>query len=164
MLLVLVATTGGCAMHNYDFDALSDLDGSTRGARFKQDLEGAMGEGDHEELFDIKVFPLAHTHLSVFTEERDHGIEEGYLEAKIDAYLPLFGIVDASFTRYDDDGQISEHHEHYSFLWGLFSSHLERVDTRLGLPRSFACRGARKVGCRRFPCVAWNTDHDDDHP
>lgn len=133
MLLLLAVTSGGCATRNYDFDAMSGVDGSARAIRLTKDLALEIAEGDHEELYDVKMIPLAHTHLNVFSESTDQGIEEGYVEADIDAYLPLFSIINAKITRYDGDRRLAEHHEFHSFLWGLYSSHLERVDTRLGM-------------------------------
>lgn len=135
--IVALALTGalcaGCAASNYDFHELSSIDGPARGARLSEDLLREQRDGTHDELYDIDVLPLARTHLSVFAESDDEGVPDGYVEADIDAYLPLFGIVDATVNRYDDERSLYEHHEFKSYLWGLFQTHREQVDTKHGL-------------------------------
>ncbi len=92
-----------------------------------------MEEGNQQDLYDIDVIPLARTHLHVFSEEDDESLPEGFVEADIDAYLPLFGIIDATVNRYDSDRRMYESHQFNSYLWGLFQTHREQVDTTVGL-------------------------------
>lgn len=131
--LLFAASFGSCSTANYDFDGLSELHGSPRAERLTSDLLQERQGGEHQDLYDVKMIPLVHTRLNVFTEESDEDSPGGYVEADIEAYLPLFGIVNAAVTRYDDERNMSEHHEFDSYLWGMFQSHREKVDTRLGL-------------------------------
>ncbi len=128
--LLVASTVPGCALSNYDFDAMTEVADT---ARVTQLYEGLAAEGESGELYDIGVIPLARTHLTVFAESDDEDAPEGFVETEIDAYLPFFGFVDASVTRYDRDCKRYEHQEWDSFFWGLFQSHREQFDTRAGL-------------------------------
>ena len=132
-LVLTAAICAGCAASNYDFEVLSELGGDSRGARLSEDLVLEGGDGNSRGLYDMDVIPLAHTHLNVFSEADEEGIPDGFVEADIDAYLPLFGFVDATIKRYDSDRQLYEHHEFNSYLWGLFQRHREQLDTKVGL-------------------------------
>lgn len=132
-LILVAATCAGCVASNYDFDALSEVRGHSRGARLSEDLVLEKEDGGHEDLFDLDMIPLARTHLNVFSEADDEGIPDGFVEADFDAYLPLFGFVDATVNRYDSDRRLYERHEFNSYLWGLFQTHREEVDTKVGL-------------------------------
>lgn len=141
VFLLFLATLGGCSTSNYAFDAVSETSGPLRAKRLIDDLSQEQKEGEDQELYDFEMFPLVYTHLKVFAESDDKGISEGFVEADIDSYLPLFGIVDAAVTRYDSERRVSEHHEFHSYLWGIFQSHRELVDTRIGM---------RETRVRRF--------------
>ncbi len=132
-LILVTATCFGCATSNYDFDVLTDLKGHARGARLTDDLLHEQEGEKHEELYDVSVIPLARTQLNVFAESDDEGFPDGFVEADIDAYLPLFGFVDATINRYDSDRRMYERHDFNSYLWGLFQTHKEQIDTNAGL-------------------------------
>lgn len=132
-LILITVACAGCVTSNYDFAALSEVGGHARGARLWQALVLEQEDGHHEELYDIDMIPLVRTHLNVFAESDDEGLPPGFVEADIDAWLPLFGIVDGTVDRYDSDRQRFEHHEFSSWLWGLFQTHREQVDTTVGL-------------------------------
>lgn len=130
---LLAATCAGCAASNYDFDAHSDASDHSRVARLSEDWVQEQDGGKDEGLYDVKVLPLAHTSLHVFTEADEEGIPEGFVEADIDAYLPLFGFLDVSIRRYDSDRKMYEQQEYNSYLWGLFQTHRELIGTEVGL-------------------------------
>ena len=133
----LFAMTGvafaSCAATNYDFAALADESAPSRVNRLSQDLVLEQEDGKHDELYDIAMIPLARTHLNVFTESDDKGIPDGFLEADVNAYLPLFSFVNAKIRRYDTDRRMYESHRYKSYLWGLFQVHREQIDTTVGL-------------------------------
>ena len=135
VLGVLLAGTvwTGCAASNYDFDALNELRATPRGSHLTRGLEREREEGEAQELFALDVVPLARTRLNVFAASKDEGIPAGYVEADVDAYLPLFGIVDATIQRYDEDSRWYERHDVRSYLWGLWQSHKEQIDTQNGV-------------------------------
>ena len=141
VLLLAVAALSACATSNYDFDELSGVSGHARATHLGEALVQETERGRGGELYDMSMVPLARTHLNLFAEADEEGIPSGFVEADIDAYLPLFGFVDASVTRYDSDLELYEDHEFDSYLWGLFQSHRERVVTNLGL---------RETRTRRF--------------
>lgn len=131
--LLLAATYSGCATSNYDFDALADVSGQSRVARMSEDWLLKNNGKEDKGLYDIHVIPLAHTRLSVFAEADDEGIPEGFVEADIDAYLPLFGFLDVMIRRYDSDRRMYEQQEYSSYCWGLFQTHRELIDTAVGM-------------------------------
>lgn len=133
--LLLAATCFGCATSNYDFDALSDESNDYRIARLSEDWT-LKSEGANEEdkgLYEVRVLPLTHTSLKVFTESDEDGIPEGFVEADINACLPLFGFLDVSIKRFDSDFKMYEQQEYNSYFWGLFQLHRERIETEVGL-------------------------------
>ena len=138
---LLVVVHSGCATSNYDFDALSELGDQPRVARLSEawllESDGESAEG----LYDVDVIPLAHTSLNVFAKADDEGIPEGFVEADIDAYLPFFGFLDLSIKRYDSAHRMYEQQEYNSYLWGLFQTQRELIDTSVG---------TREVKRRRF--------------
>jgi hypothetical protein len=130
---LVAATCAGCATSNYDFDALSDASDDSRVERLSRDWDVENEGGKDDGLYDISVLPLAHTSLNVFAESDEEGIPEGFVEADIDAYLPLFGILDVCIKRYDNDRRMYEQQDYNSYLWGLFQTHRELIDTEVGL-------------------------------
>ncbi len=130
---LLAATCAGCATSNYDFAALSEASDDYRGERLSRDWEVENEDGKDDGLYDVSVFPLVHTSLNVFTEPDEEGIPNGFVEADIDAYLPLFGILDVCIKRYDTDRKMYEQQEYNSYLWGLLQTHRELIDTEVGL-------------------------------
>ncbi len=151
LLLMLVTIFGSCAAQNYNFDGIAAISGSPRVDRLVHDLGHQQGEKHPQDLFDLSMIPLAHTHLQVFSESSDEGISGSFVEANVDAYLPLFGVIQAKVTRYDSFRNLSEHHEYNSYLWGLFQSHREKVDTRLGMRESKERRFLWFFGWRSTP-------------
>lgn len=123
----------GCAASNYNFEELSEVRGPARAEHLRDAsaLEQERGEGG--ELYDIEVTPLLHSHLKVFAPNDDEDVPQGFIETDIAAYLPLFGFVDATIRRYDEDYQMYEHNEYDSYLWGLFQTHREQIATLEGL-------------------------------
>lgn len=138
-------------MSNYDFSALSKVRGESRVARLSEDLKLEKEGGRDRDLYNIDMIPLARTRLKVFSEADDEGIPDGFVEADIDAYLPLFGFVDGTVTRYDRDRRMYEHHEFTSYLWGLFQLHREQVDTMVGLREKKTGRLLWVFGWRSSP-------------
>lgn len=130
---LIAAALASCASSNYDFGVHSDVGLHSRASDLAEDLALERQVGSEEELYDVSVVPLAHSHLSVFAEVTDPDEPPGYVEADIDAYLPLFGIVDATVSRYSPDHRVYEHHEYDSYFWGLFQTHRELIDTQVGL-------------------------------
>ncbi len=120
-------------MSNYDFDALSETSGHARADHLSQALVLEKEKGQDEELYDINIVPLVRSHVNVFDEADEEGIPDGFVEMDIDAYLPLFGFVDATVERSDSDRKVYERHDYNSYLWGLFQAHREQVDTKVGL-------------------------------
>ena len=137
-LLLLLPMLGACATSNYAFEDIATLKGESRAMRLTSDLDEGILSGDEDALYDLKVIPFAHSRLAVFqeTEQDGQGNPDGFVEADIEAYLPLFGILDVEVTRYTEDNRMSEHHEYNSYLWGIFQTHRELVDTRLGMRES----------------------------
>ncbi len=129
--LILVAA--GCATSNYDFDALTKESEHSRAGRLEEAMVLEKERGESGDLYDMKVAPLVHTHLNAFVRTEEEGIPKGFVEADIDAYLPLFGFVDATVNRYDNDHKMYESHEFDSYLWGLFQTHREQIATSVGL-------------------------------
>ena len=130
--ILITASCAACATSNYDFEALSEVSDHSRAARLSEDLALEMDEGGDRELYDLDVIPLTRTHLKVFAESGGEGTPDGFVETEIAAYLPLFGFVDATVDRYDSDRKRYEHHEFNSYLWGMFLTHRDQVDTRVG--------------------------------
>lgn len=123
----------GCATSNYNFDALSDASELSRVERMGEALAEREANGQTEDLHEVSMTPLLHTHLNVFGRSDDDGIPKGFVEADVNAYLPLFGVVDMKVNRYDDDLNEYESHNYDSYLWGLFQTHKERITTPVGL-------------------------------
>ena len=131
-LLVTVLGTG-CMASNYDFGGISKLSGRSRVERLAGELQRESQSREERDLYDIQVIPLAHTSLNVFSESTDEKFPEGFVEADVDAYLPLFGVVDAEVSRYASDRELIERHKFKSYLWGLVQAYREQVNTSLGL-------------------------------
>lgn len=125
--------TASCAFSNYDFDELAPTGGDSRGERLAAALAAERAPGEHRDLYDVRVIPLAHTSLKILTDESDEELPAGHVEMDLDAYLPFFGFVDASVRHYDGDHRLYERNDHNSYAWGLFQTHREQVATIHGL-------------------------------
>jgi len=132
-VLLAGGLSASCAFSNYDFESLGAARGDARGEGLAAALEVEIAEGEHRELYDVHYVPLAHASLTVFTEEKDDELPEGFVEMALDSYLPFFGFVDASVRRYDADRRLYERSDHDSYLWGLFQTHRDQIATRNGL-------------------------------
>ncbi|MEO0660959.1 MAG: hypothetical protein AAFZ87_05435 [Planctomycetota bacterium] len=133
-ITLLAANGAGCAFSNFDFAEISSFRGDARGAKLAEGLSAEEAEKqDEDTLYDVAMFPLARTRLHVYSESGDDGVDEGHTEMDMKAYLPLFGFVDATMTRYDERDECYERHEYDSYLWGLFSVHREEIDTQVGV-------------------------------
>ncbi|MEL6431638.1 MAG: hypothetical protein AAFP22_07980 [Planctomycetota bacterium] len=133
-ITLLAANGAGCAFSNFDFAEISSLRGDARGARLAESLASEQEEkSDEEALYDVAMVPLARTRISVYSESDDNRVPEGHVEFDATAYLPFFGFVDATMTRYDERDECYERHEYDSYLWGLFSVHREEIDTQVGV-------------------------------
>ncbi|MEO0480937.1 MAG: hypothetical protein AAF196_15805 [Planctomycetota bacterium] len=138
-LAVALSIFGSCAAHNFDFDEVDDSAGAARAGRLVEDLREDARRADDEaedaSLYDLYYFPLVHLDIHTFsaTDESDAGLPDGFTETDIESYLPLFGFVDATIDRYDEEQKLYEHHEYGSYLWGLVQTHDEEVDTQRGL-------------------------------
>ncbi len=131
-LLLLATACAGCAASNYNFDALSEVTGLARGKILAEGLDERATD-EERALYDLDVIPLTRTRLNVFGDSGDDGVPGGFVEADVAAYLPLFGIIDATVKRYDSELQLCEHHDFNSFLWGLLQAHREQVETTVGV-------------------------------
>ncbi|MDF1839766.1 MAG: hypothetical protein P1V35_18015 [Planctomycetota bacterium] len=129
--LCLLAT--GCATSNFNFDALSETSEYSRVERMGQALVEMEESGEGDSLHDVGMAPLFHTHLNVFSRAEEDGIPKGFVESDIDAYLPVFGVVDMEVHRYDENLEKYESHEYDSYLWGLFQNHREHIATPVGM-------------------------------
>jgi len=129
---LVAALLAGCATSNYDFDALSEAGARPRVAQLSDDLAEETAGGEDRALYDVSMIPLVRTHLNVFAEDEGAEASPGFVAAKVDAFLPLFGFVDATVDRYDDARRRYEHHEYSSYLWGLVQTHREQVDSAVG--------------------------------
>lgn len=116
----LLLMASGCATSNYRFDELSHASGHVRAQHLGEALKLEQEDGKGEDLYDMKMAPLFHTHLNVFARADEEGIPSGFVEADIDAYLPLLGFIDSTVQRYDDNHEMYEGHEYKSYLWGLY--------------------------------------------
>ena len=123
----------GCATHNYDFSSVAD--GPARISMLIDDLDRAQGEERtaEEELYEISLVPLVHSHLHVFSEGDKEDSPAEYVEANIDSYLPLFGFVNGTVSQYDENQQLITRHDFDSSLWGAFGKHRELISTRSGI-------------------------------
>ncbi len=122
----------GCASQNYDFGAVGN--DPTRIARLVDDLDRNESEGESksEELYDIRMVPLVHTRLHVFSETDEEDSPAGFIEADIESFLPFFGFVNGSVSQYDLDSQLITRHRFDSSLWGAFRKERELIVTRSG--------------------------------
>ncbi len=132
ILILSVSPLVGCATSNYDFAKNHVIHGNPRAQRLASDLSTEKENGKDDDLYDFEMVPLAYTHLNVFAESNEDGIPNGFVEADIESYLPFFGVVDATISRYGSDHQLYEHHEFDSYLWGMFRRHREKVVTTVG--------------------------------
>ncbi len=126
----------GCASHNYDFAAVAGAspDDPGRVAQLVADLDRQeqSSEESDDTLYDVSVFPLVHSELHVFARDDDADTPAAFVEADVAACLPLFGVVDATVTHYDDDHRLLSRHELDSTLWGAFRNHRETISTHAG--------------------------------
>lgn len=131
-MLTLSLLMHGCASQNYDFGAV--VNEPSRIARLVDDLENIEGDGDakSEELYDIRIVPLVHSRLHVFSEADDEDAPAGFIEADIESYFPLFGFVNGTASQYDIDSQLITRHNFDSSLWGAFRKERELIVTRSG--------------------------------
>lgn len=160
-LLVLLAATGvGCATSNHDFETLSRAGAERRAAQLSDVLDRKQALGEDKELYDVSVIPFARTRLNVFAASDDEDVPDGFVEADIDAYLPLFGFVDVTVRRYDTDRRMYESHEYDSYLWGLFQTYREQVDTEYGLRERQHRRLLWLFGWSSAPKYAGSTRED----
>ena len=130
----------GCAVDNFDFSKNRSEDGLVRAELLARELVQKKESGDENSLYDVSYFPLAHFDLHTFSEESDRGYPGGHVEADIEAYLPLASFLDMKITRYDENHKPYEKHEYDSYLWGLFATHKESIDTTRGLRKRSSFR------------------------
>lgn len=127
---LLAMGLSSCVTSNFDFTA---LDAGPSAARSSALLDGLQAEDDT--LTDLTYVPLVHMDYQAFAIEKDESYPDGFLEVDLEAYLPLFALFDSSLTRYDDEGEVYEQHDHKAFLWGLYSSRREQIATEKGVRR-----------------------------
>ena len=72
-----------------------------RASHLADDLALEKKASKDQDLYDVGMIPFARTRLSVFAESDEEGIPDGFVETDIHAYLPLFGFVDGTVSRYD---------------------------------------------------------------
>lgn len=132
-LTLILATCTGCAFSNHEFDTLPAVGPGNRGIHLAEALGAEHETGKHRDLYDVGIIPLLRTRLNHFEVEDDKDLPAGYVETEFRSYLPLFSFVDADVRHYDSDRRLYESHSHRSYLWGLFQTHGERVDTERGL-------------------------------
>lgn len=131
-VLLFAATCTGCAFSNHDFDAMPRAGADGRGQELAQALGNVREAGSDRELYDVDMIPLARTHLNVVEEEVGGKRPAGLKETEVHAYLPLFSFVDADVRHYDQEHHLYESSRHRSYLWGLFQTNRERIDTPHG--------------------------------
>lgn len=132
---VTLATTltTACSSSNYAFDALTKVRGQSRSAELAAELTEIEGD---KPLYDVTYVPLAHLDLHVYgPTDEDDDCPDGFVEANVQSALPLFGFVDGSLDKYDENHELYEHQEFESYFWGLFQRYNEEVATPQGLRR-----------------------------
>lgn len=129
--LLVSALVSGCAS-NYDFKAARGQAGELQITRLSEDLE-KLPPSDDSVLYDFTFLPLLHTNAQLCTTVEKENMPAGFAVVDLDAWLPLFGFVHVSIDRYDESQQLYESKEVDSYLWGLWKSEQEVVDTRHGL-------------------------------
>ncbi len=130
-MLIVGFAMSGCASQNYDFASVTN--GPSRIKQLVADLEKVSGEGAaDEELYEISLLPLVHSHLHVFAEADEQDTPAEFIEADIDSYLPLFGFVNGTVSQYDENRDLLTRHEFDSSVWGAFRNERELVVTRSG--------------------------------
>lgn len=125
---LLAMALSSCVTSNFDF---TTLDAGPSAARSSALLDGLLAEDDT--LTDLTYVPLVHMDYQAFAIEKDESYPDGFIEVDLEAYLPLFALFDSSLTRYDDEGEVYEQHDHKAFLWGLYSSRREQIATEKGV-------------------------------
>ncbi len=147
--LCLVVT--GCAASNYNFDVDPGASDFSRAQLLGQALVQKEADGAGDDLHRMSMAPLLHTQLQVFARANEPGIPKGFVETEIDSYLPLFGFIDLTVNRYDENYEMYESHEYDSYLWGLFQTHKEQIATPVGLREKKTRRLFWFVGWRASP-------------
>ncbi|MEQ9460993.1 MAG: hypothetical protein RIG82_08585 [Phycisphaeraceae bacterium] len=131
-LLATSMAISGCNSHNYDFVAApNDPSRVSHLVNDLNQLRNAEPQAD-EELYDISLVPLVHSHLHVFSPVDEDDTPTAFVEADIAACLPLFAFVNGTVSRYDEKQQLLTRHDFNSNLWGAFRNERELVATRSG--------------------------------
>lgn len=122
----------GCAAQNYHFKS-TDHDRTRIGNMVDElDRHALDISTDEEELYAIKIVPLVHSQLHVFSEVQEDDDPAKYIEVEIESCLPLFGFFNGKFTQYDENQRLIDRHVIESNFWGAFRNETELVATPSG--------------------------------
>jgi len=129
-LLFLMLT--GCAARNYNFEVAPQ--GPSRISQLVGDLDrlGSAPDEADDELYDVSLAPLLHSRLHVFARVEEEDTPAAFIEFDFESSFPLFGFVNGSVSRYDDEQHLLIRNDFNSAAWGAFRKERELVATSAG--------------------------------
>lgn len=122
----------GCAAQNYDFKSTGRERTRIEHMVDELDRHTVDNSTDEDELYAIKIVPLVHSELHVFSEVEEDDNPAKYIEVEIESCLPLFGFFNGKFTQYDESQRLIDQHVIESNLWGAFRNETELIATTSG--------------------------------